>query len=196
MFRAVLQQDSGTMQKSELFRQELLPLNESLYNFAYHLTYNQDDALDLVQETYLKAFKALDQYQRDTNAKAWLFRILRNTFINQYRQKARQPYKVDYEDFIVHHDDEDSPFRNQTDLSVELFNQMMGDEVTAAVNSLGETYRNVIILADIEEFSYDEIAKILDVPVGTVRSRLHRARKLLKDQLERYAASLGYSENG
>ncbi|MFM8362445.1 MAG: sigma-70 family RNA polymerase sigma factor, partial [Haliscomenobacter sp.] len=127
---------------------------------------------------------------------AWLFRILRNTFINQYRQKARQPHKVDYEDFIVHHGDEDSPFRNQTDLSLELFNQMMGDEVTAAVNSLGETYRNVIILADIEEFSYDEIAKILDVPVGTVRSRLHRARKLLKDQLERYAASLGYSENG
>lgn len=195
MFMEATPPEIGAMQKGEVFRQELLPLDESLYNFAYHLTYNRDDALDLVQETYLKAFKALDQYRQETNAKAWLFRILQNTFINEYRKKVRQPHKVDYEDFVVHQDDEDSALTGALDLSIELFSKMMGDEVTAAVNALGEPYRNVIILADIEDFKYDEIAKILDIPVGTVRSRLHRARKLLKDQLVHYAASLGYQEN-
>lgn len=195
MFMDATPPEIGAMQKEEVFSQELLPLDESLYNFAYHLTYNRDDALDLVQETYLRAFKALDQYRQDTNAKAWLFRILQNTFINEYRKKVRQPHKVDYEDFIVHQDNEDSASTGALDLSVELFSKMMGDEVTAAVNALGEPYRNVIILADIEDFKYDEIAKILDIPIGTVRSRLFRARKLLKDQLVHYAASLGYQEN-
>lgn len=178
----------------QIFEEELLPQIDSLYNFAYHLTHNEEDANDLVQETYLKAFRFIEKYEEGTNPKAWLFRILKNAFINDYRKAVREPNKVNYEDYVAFHDEEDTPLASTVDLRTDLFQKMMGDEVTFALNALPEDFRTVIVLCDLEGFSYDEIAKILDIPVGTVRSRLHRARNLLKEKLKNYAESLGYED--
>ncbi|MCG8328922.1 MAG: sigma-70 family RNA polymerase sigma factor [Chitinophagales bacterium] len=181
-------------QHDRIFEEEFLPQIDALYTFAYHLTYNEDDANDLVQETYLKAYRFIDSYHEGTNAKAWLFRILKNAFINQYRKKSKQPTKVDYEEIINYHDEEDSQYSSYLDLREEMFQGMMGDEVTTAINALPVDFRVVILLCDIEGFTYEEIAKIIDIPIGTVRSRLHRARNMLKERLKTYAQSLGYKD--
>jgi len=183
-----------TPEQRSIFENELLPQIDALYNFAFHLCYNEEDANDLVQETYLKAFRFIDKYIQGTNAKAWLFKILKNAFINQYRKKSKRPTRVDYEDIVSYHDNDDASFSEFTDLRQELFESMMGDEVTIAINSLPMDFRTVILLCDIEGFTYEEIAKIIDIPIGTVRSRLHRARKMLKEKLQEYAASLGYKD--
>ena len=121
--------------KEQVFETEFLPQIDSLYNFAFHLTYNEDDANDLVQETYLKAFRFIEKYDKGTNAKAWLFKILKNAFINQYRRKSKQPTKVDYEEIVNYHDEEDTQYSSYLDLREEIFQGMMGDEVTNAINS-------------------------------------------------------------
>lgn len=177
-----------------VFERELLPHLEALYTFAYHLTYNEEDANDLVQEAYLKAYKSIHRYQEGTNAKAWLFKILKNIFINQYRRKSNRPAKVDYQEIVNFHEEEDSQYSSYHDLREEMFQGMMGDEVTNAINALPVDFRVVILLCDIEGFKYDEISTILDVPIGTVRSRLHRARNLLKEKLKTYAENLGYKD--
>lgn len=177
-----------------IFEKEFLPQIDALYTFAYHLTYNEEDANDLVQETYLKAYRFIDKYIEGTNAKAWLFKILKNVFINQYRKKSKQPTKVDFEDIVTYQDEEDTNFSSYQDLRQEMFQHMMGDEVTNAINSLPVDFRVVILLCDIEGFTYEEISKIIDIPIGTVRSRLHRARNMLKDKLKAYAKSLGYKD--
>lgn len=178
----------------KVFEEELLPQINALYNFAFHLTHNEADANDLVQETYLKAYRFIEKYEVGTNPKAWLFRILKNAFINDYRKAVREPNKVNFEDYITYHDEEDTPLASTVDLRIDLFQKMIGDEVTLALNRLPEDFRTVIVLCDLEGFSYDEIAKILEIPVGTVRSRLHRARNLLKEGLKKYAESLGYED--
>ncbi|HZV45149.1 MAG TPA: sigma-70 family RNA polymerase sigma factor [Saprospiraceae bacterium] len=175
-----------------IFEKELLPHVGALQTFAYHLTYNQDDADDLVQETYMKAYRFLNKYEKGTNAKAWLFKILKNAYINEYRKKVRQPIKVDFEDIITYHDSDEDKGSGYSDLRQEIFENMMGDEVTTAINSLPLDFRTVILLCDIEGFTYEEIASIIDVPIGTVRSRLFRARNLLKEKLISYAQDLGY----
>ena len=177
-----------------LFEQELLPHVGALQTFAYHLTYNQDDADDLVQETYMKAYRFIDKYEQGTNAKAWLFKILKNAYINEYRKKVRQPIKVDFEDIVTYHDTDDDRISGYSDLRQEIFENMMGDEVTTAINSLPLDFRTVILLCDIEGFTYEEIASIIDVPIGTVRSRLFRARNLLKEKLDDYAREQGYTD--
>ncbi len=177
-----------------IFEEEFLPQIDSLLTFAYHLTYNEEDANDLVQETYLKAYRFIDKYIEGTNAKAWLFKILKNVFINQYRKRSKQPTKVDYEEIVHYHDEEDSNFSSYLDLREEMFQEMMGDEVTNAINALPVDFRVVILLCDIEGFTYEEISKIIDIPIGTVRSRLHRARNMLKGKLKEYAESLGYKD--
>lgn len=179
-------------QRDELFDREFLPLMDSLYNFAYHLTYNEEDSNDLVQETYMKAYRFIDSYEKGTNAKAWLFKILKNAFINEYRRKTKQPHRVDYEDVVAYQDLEDASPGGTVDLRQEIFQGMIGDEVTRAINSLPVDFRTVILLCDIEGFTYEEIAKIIDIPIGTVRSRLHRAREMLKVMLSRYARTQGY----
>lgn len=176
------------------FERDLLPHINALNTFAYHLSYNEEDARDLVQETYLKAYKAIDSYDEGTNAKAWLFKILKNNYINQYRRKSKRPRNVDFEAFVGLHDSEDSPLKSKVDLREEIYEELMGDEVTIAINGLPLDFRTVILLCDIEGFTYEEIAKILDVPIGTVRSRLHRARNLLKEKLSTYARKLGYKD--
>lgn len=181
-------------EQNRMFEQEFLPQIQSLYNFAFHLCYNEEDANDLVQETYLKALRFIDRYVPGTNAKAWLFKILKNAFINQYRKRNKRPTQVDYEDIASYHDSEEGAYSDFTDLREEIFQGMIGDEVTTAINTLPVDFRTVILLCDIEGFTYEEIAKIIDIPIGTVRSRLHRARNMLKDKLKDYAARLGYKD--
>lgn len=183
------------LRKDQLFEKEFFPHMDALYNFAFHLTYDEDDANDLVQETYMKAYRFANSYVEGTNAKAWLFKILKNAFINEYRKKAKQPNKVDYEEIVSYHDQEDVQLVGTLDLREEIFQDMLGDEVTKAINTLPVDFRTVILLCDIEGFTYEEIAKIIDIPIGTVRSRLHRARQMLKELLEDYAKTLGYKEN-
>jgi RNA polymerase sigma factor (sigma-70 family) len=191
----VMAKENTNQRYERVFEEEFLPQIDALYTFAYHLTYNEDDANDLVQETYLKAFRFIDKYIEGTNAKAWLFKILKNAFINQYRKKSKQPTKVDYEEVVNFHDEEDSSFSSYMDLREEMFQDMMGDEVTNAINALPVDFRVVILLCDVEGFTYEEISKIIDIPIGTVRSRLHRARNMLKEKLKEYAESLGYKDH-
>ena len=179
----------------ELFEREFLPQADALYNFGYHLTMDEDDANDLVQDTFMKAWRFIKSYQEGTNAKAWLFKILKNTFINEYRRKKLRPAEVDYEDFVAYQDAEDVTRVGRLDTTHEIFQSMLGDEMTKAINELPVDFRTVILLCDVEDFSYEEIAKIVDIPVGTVRSRLFRARNMLKDKLRNYAKSLGFNEN-
>lgn len=179
-------------QKDNVFEKEFLPHIEAMYNFAFRLTFDEDDAKDLVQETYLKAFRFINSFEKGTNAKAWLFRILKNSFINDYRKKSKEPAKVDYQEVESFYNSEDVDEPITSDLRIEALQDMMGDEVTNALNSLDVDFRMAIILCDLEGFTYEEMSKILDIPIGTVRSRLHRARNLLKEKLKSYAKSLGY----
>jgi RNA polymerase sigma-70 factor (ECF subfamily) len=182
-------------QKHErIFEDELLPHIDALKTFAFHLSYNEDDANDLVQETYMKALRFIDKYIEGTNAKAWLFKILKNAYINEYRKKSKRPKKVDFEDIVSYHDSDDAGRQGYLDLREELFDSMMGDEVTTAINALPIDFRTVILLCDVEGFTYEEISKIIDVPIGTVRSRLFRARNMLKEKLKKYAEKMGYKD--
>ncbi len=182
-------------EKDAIFEAEFLPHADALSTFAYHLTLFDASANDLVQETYLKAYRFIDKYDVGTNAKAWLFKIMKNGFINDYRKKSKQPAKIDYNEVVNFLDEErDDTLASYQDLREEMFQNLMGDEVTNAINSLPVDSRTVILLCDIEGFSYEEIAKIIDVPVGTVRSRLHRSRNMLKKKLQHYAKNLGYQD--
>ena len=177
-----------------IFEEEFYPNADALFNFAFNLTYSEADASDLVQETYMKAYRFIDKYIEGTNAKAWLFKILKNAFINQYRKDSKRPTKVDFEEIVSYQNEEDSKYSGYIDLRQEIYQTMMGDEVTNAVNALPVDFRAVILLCDIEGFTYEEIAKIIDIPIGTVRSRLHRARNMLKEKLKDYAESVGFKD--
>jgi RNA polymerase sigma-70 factor (ECF subfamily) len=181
-------------QKNEVFNKEFVPYLDSAYNFAYKLTLDEDDAKDLVQDTYTKAFRFINSFERGTNAKAWLFKILKNSFINEFRRQQKLPATVDYQDVeqVYNSDEVDEDYT--VDLRSESVQDMIGDEVTNAINSLPVDFRTVIILCDLEDFTYEEMAKILDIPIGTVRSRLHRARSILKIELQAYAKKMGYAK--
>jgi RNA polymerase sigma factor (sigma-70 family) len=182
-------------EKYRVFDKEFMPHIDAMYNFAFRLTNDEDDSNDLLQDTYMKAFRFINSFQEGTNAKAWLFRILKNSFINDYRKKSKEPSKVDYQEVeSVYNSTEDAEFESTSDLRIEAVQDLIGDEVAMALNALPVDFRTVIILCDIEGFTYEEMAKILDIPIGTVRSRLHRARNLLKDKLRSYAKSMGYKE--
>ncbi len=185
-------QNYSEAEKTQIFNTEFMPHVNSMYNFAYRLTFDEDDAKDLVQDTYLKAYRFIESFQQGTNAKAWLFRILKNSFINDYRKKRKEPAKVDYQEVETYYNSEDVDRQITPDLRVESLQDMIGDEISNALNALDVDFRTVIILCDLEGFKYDEMAKILDIPIGTVRSRLHRARNLLKEKLSEYAKSMGY----
>lgn len=181
------------VEKDALFQEEFVPHMNSLYNFGYYLSNNEDMAKDLLQETFMKAYRFIEYYELGTNAKAWLLRIMKNSFINEYRKKSKAPNKVDIDDINQKEDvDEDHV---QMDMREEVYKSLMGDEVTRAVNNLPADYRLIILLCDIEGFKYEEIAKIIDVPIGTVRSRLHRARNMLKEKLKTYAAERGFKSD-
>ncbi len=180
------------------FDAKTMPYVDSLYNTAYRMTGNSQDAEDLVQETFFKAYKYYDKFEEGTNLKAWLFKILKNTFINNYRKKKLEPKSVEFSEIeesferIVRHDPDDQPLDPET----QYLSNVMDEGVKKALEALPHDYRMVVLLADLEDFSYKEIAEILDCPVGTVMSRLYRGRKLLEKALMRYAKSHGYIRGG
>ena len=169
------------------------PFMASLFSTARRLTGNQADAEDLVQETYLRAFRSYASFTAGTNLRAWLFRILTNTHINRFRAKQRRVDETeldDLEDFYLYKRLQDRRNFGQS-AEDELLQTFSEAEVVAAVESLPENYRMAVLLADVEGFAYKEIAEILDIPIGTVMSRLHRGRKALQKELYDFAASRG-----
>ncbi len=177
--------------KHFIFENDFLPHMDAMYNFACQITHDEDYAKDLIQDTYFKAFKYISSFQEGTNAKAWLFRILKNCFINEFRKKNKEPVKINYQDVETFYNSGDYGLAT-SDLRVEVLVDMIGDEVSSALSALEVDFRIVIILCDLEGFTYEEMSKILSIPIGTVRSRLHRARKLLRESLKVYAKSLGF----
>ncbi len=174
------------------FEREAVPHMDALFNFALRMTGDSDEANDLVQDTYLRAFRFFDKFEKGTNCKAWLFRIMKNTYINTYRKRTKEPEKVDYEEVENFYENIKPSSTDDAHLDKEIFDNLLDDQVSNAISALPEDFRTVVILADIEGFTYDEIADFIDCPVGTVRSRLHRARKMLFAQLYEYAGSKGY----
>jgi RNA polymerase sigma-70 factor (ECF subfamily) len=176
----------------EEFEREAVPHMDILYNYAVRMTGNPDDARDLVQETFLKAYRFWDKFEQGTNIRAWLFRIMKNTYINIYRKAVKEPDTVDFDEvenfYNIIRDDTTDP----NDLQEKLIGQLLDDDVAKALESLPEEFRTVVILSDIEGLSYEEIAEFVECPVGTVRSRLHRGRKLLYAKLFDYAKKRGY----
>lgn len=180
-------------QKQIEFEQVALVYIDSLYNAALRMTGNQPDAEDLVQETYLKAYRFFHRFRKDSNCLAWLFKIMKNSYINRFRQKVREPVMVDYDTAkpaydlarLEAGDTSGSP-------EEEVLSKLLDDEVERAIRALPDEFKLVVILSDIEGFQYKEIAEILGCPIGTVRSRLSRGRRLLRKQLWDYAKDLGY----
>jgi RNA polymerase sigma-70 factor, ECF subfamily len=167
-----------------------LPFTSSLYNTALHLTHRPEDAGDLVQETYLRAYRTFHNFVPGTNCKAWLFTILYSVFVNQYRKEQREPEAVSIEEL-------ERKFHRllaaeDWDLHWRLNPSEIGTEVDQALNRLPEGFRLAVLLVDVEEMSYEEAAAIMNCPVGTVRSRLFRARKMLFMELQQYARKKGY----
>ncbi len=174
------------------FADDAMPYMSALYAAAMRMTRNPADAEDLVQETYLRAYRGYAGFREGTNLKAWLYKILTNTFINQYRAKKRRPTEAaidDRDDWLIYQrvGGLEAVDANVTP-EMEVLDRLPDQEVKAALESLPEQFRIAVILCDIEEFSYKEIAEILDVPIGTVMSRIHRGRKLLQKRLWDYAA--------
>lgn len=180
------------VQKQKDFEEEIIPQLDAMYNFALRLTSDPSDAEDLVQDTIVKAFRFFSSYEKGTNAKAWLFRILKNSYINNYRKKSKQPNQVDYDEVSSFYETIRAERTDTSDLENKMFRDLIDDDISQALEELPEDFRTVVLLCDIEEFTYEEIANMLDVPIGTIRSRLHRGRNLLKAQLLDYAENRGY----
>ncbi|OHB68882.1 MAG: hypothetical protein A2W17_01835 [Planctomycetes bacterium RBG_16_41_13] len=181
------------------FEELAMPHVDSLYNMAVRMSTNKEDAEDLVQETYLKAYRFFNTFQKGTNVKAWLFKILRNTFINKYRKAISSPSEVLYEDielvnsYVSNNNEPDTKESIDTLKSkVESLDDILGDDIKNAIDSLPIEYREAIIYSDIEELTYKEIAEIINVPIGTVKSRINRARSLLRKNLWNYAKERGF----
>ncbi|MGO1769103.1 MAG: sigma-70 family RNA polymerase sigma factor [Microbacterium sp.] len=175
------------------FEEQALPLMDQLYGAAMRMTRNPNDASDLVQETFVKAFASWSSFAQGTNLKAWLYRILTNTYINTYRKKQREPYQSaidDLEDWQLG-GAESTTARSSRSAEAEAIDRMPASAVKDALQSIPDDFRMAVYLADVEGFAYQEIADIMKTPIGTVMSRLHRGRRLLRDQLRDYAAERG-----
>ncbi|MFZ1460702.1 MAG: sigma-70 family RNA polymerase sigma factor [Ignavibacteria bacterium] len=184
--------DEELKQKKIDFDLEALPHMNLLHNYAYKMTFNQLDADDLLQETFLRAFRFFHKFEKGTNCKAWLFRIMKNLFINRYRKNQKEPGKVDYGEIENFFDSIRSEKMESSDLQQKVFSNLLDDDVTKALNSLQDDFKTVVILCDLEGLSYEEIADFVQCPIGTVRSRLHRGRKMLQEKLYEYAKVRGY----
>jgi RNA polymerase sigma-70 factor (ECF subfamily) len=185
--------DETDDQRAARFERDALPFIDQLYSAAMRMTRNPQDAEDLVQETFAKAFSSFHQFRPGTNLKAWLYRILTNTFINSYRKKQREPQQSmseDVEDWQLARA-ESHTSSGLRSAEVEALDGMSDTVVTEALSSLSDDFRTAVLLADVEGFSYKEIAEIMGTPIGTVMSRLNRGRGQLRDKLREYATEQG-----
>ena len=181
-------------QMAARFERDAMSFLDQLYGAAMRMTRNPADAEDLVQETYLKAYAAFSSFTEGTNLKAWLFRILTNTYINIYRKKQRQPYQTGTDDLTDGqlHEAESHTSTGLKSAEAVALDRLADTDVVEALAKMPEDFRIAVYLADVEGFSYKEIAEIMDTPVGTVMSRLHRGRRQLRAQLEDYARDRGF----
>jgi RNA polymerase sigma-70 factor, ECF subfamily len=178
----------------DLFEAQAMPFIDQLYAAAMRMTRNPSDAQDLVQETFVKAFASFAQFEQGTNLKAWLYRILTNTFINTYRKKQREPYQGtidDLEDWQLG-GAESTTATSSRSAEAEAIDHLPDSAVKDALQSIPEDFRLAVYFADVEGFAYKEISDIMNTPIGTVMSRLHRGRKMLRDELADYAADRGF----
>jgi RNA polymerase sigma-70 factor (ECF subfamily) len=180
------------VKRQELFKKEMMPYADMLFNYAMYLSGDREQAADLLQDTYLKAFRFFDKFEAGTNAKAWLYRIMKNTFINEYRRVHRQPDIVEFDEQITPYQMSASG-KSMPDLRDIMESRMFDDEMAGAIAALPDKFKSVVMLRDLEDMPYEEIAQILSIPIGTVRSRLHRARSILFSQLKDYASARGYT---
>ncbi|CAN5234729.1 RNA polymerase sigma factor SigR [soil metagenome] len=188
------QEAEAAADKRALFEEQALPFMDQLYAAAMRMTRNPADAADLVQETFVKAFQAFGQFQQGTNLKAWLYRIQTNTFINNYRKNQRNPYQGtidDLEDWQLGGAESVTQSLSTRSAEAEAIDHLPDSAVKDALQAIPEDFRLAVYFADVEGFSYQEIADIMKTPVGTVMSRLHRGRRMLRESLSDYARDRG-----
>ncbi len=171
----------------KIFEQTALPHMSILHSYAFRLTMNSENAKDLLQETYLKAYRFWDNFEEGSNIKAWLYCIMKNAYINLYRKEVKEPKKVEYQEYHLPYNATQEPSSNHKYLLKKNYNEIFDDEITRSLESLNGSFRDILILSDVEGLTYAEIAKIVHCPIGTVRSRLHRSRKVLQKKLFTYA---------
>jgi RNA polymerase sigma-70 factor, ECF subfamily len=180
------------MMNHRIFEQAALPHMAILRAYAFHLTMNSEHAKDLLQDTYLKAYRFWGNFEKGTNIKSWLYCIMKNSYINLYRKEIKEPKKVEYQDYHLPYSTTQEISFDQKHLPEKTYNEIFGDEIARSIESLKDSFRNILILSDVEGHTYEEIANIVDCPVGTVRSRLYRGRSQLRKKLFNYAKKNGY----
>ncbi|MBO9578652.1 MAG: sigma-70 family RNA polymerase sigma factor [Microbacteriaceae bacterium] len=190
---AMSEQRADQSELKRQFEEQALPFMDQLYAAAMRMTRNPADAADLVQETFVKAFQAFKSFEQGTNLKAWLYRIQTNTYINQYRKRQRDPYQASIDELEEWQlgDATSATATTSRSAEAEAIDHLPDSDVKDALAAMPEDFRMAVYLADVEGFAYQEIADIMKTPVGTVMSRLHRGRKLLREKLRDYAAERG-----